>query len=132
VADPVVVNTGKVNIRQGPSKEYEVIATATQGTVLTRIDSEGNWDRVSWDGGEGWIARSTITRQYQQTLSKTCKAKERAGQAVGTIGGGVGGWIAKRAACMFGPISCLFVVGVGMAAGTVAGTEAGEASVSCD
>lgn len=39
-----------VNLRSGPGTSYDVVATATAGTVLTRTGTTGSWSQIEYNG----------------------------------------------------------------------------------
>jgi hypothetical protein len=54
-----VVNTANLNLRSGPSTDYEILGVLKQGDPLkiTGKDSPGDWLKViAPDGEEGWVA----------------------------------------------------------------------------
>ncbi len=42
-------------IRAEPNAQSAVLATATEGKILPVIDQEGDWVKVQWQDGSGWI-----------------------------------------------------------------------------
>jgi uncharacterized protein YraI len=68
----LVVNTGNLNVRSGPGKEFTSIAVVPGGTVLpvTGFDGYGtSWFRVSGSFGSGWVDSSfTLLRGNGRSL----------------------------------------------------------------
>ena len=57
----VIVKVKKANLRVGPGKNYEIIATALYGVVFTPGRSDGNWLQVTHsDGTKGWLHKSLL------------------------------------------------------------------------
>ena len=57
----VIVKVKKANMRVGPGKNYEIIATALYGVVFTPGRSDGNWLQVTHsDGTKGWLHKSLL------------------------------------------------------------------------
>ncbi len=57
----VIVKVEIANIRTGPGKNYEQVATAKYGVVFTPTETEGDWTKVSHeDGTRGWIYKKLI------------------------------------------------------------------------
>ncbi len=53
----LVVNTGNLNIRSGPSASYGIVATVPGGTELpvTAVYEDGIWYQVATSAGLGWV-----------------------------------------------------------------------------
>jgi len=53
----LVVNTGNLNIRTGPSASYGILATVPGGTELpvTAVYEDGVWYQVATSAGLGWV-----------------------------------------------------------------------------
>ena len=56
----LMVNVQVGNIRQNPTTEAAVVKQAKYGDFLTQKGEEGDWFRVSWVGGEGWVHNSIV------------------------------------------------------------------------
>ncbi len=59
-----VIDTGALNIRQGPGVTYQVVTIAYQGNVVTLIgrNSSGSWAKVRLSSGtEGWLNLYYVT-----------------------------------------------------------------------
>ena len=56
-SDAKVTVLGEMNIRSGPSTEYEVIGDAVAGEefAITGKNADGNWWRIDFRGETGWI-----------------------------------------------------------------------------
>ncbi len=56
-----IVKVKKANLRVGPGKNYEIVATALYGVVFTRGRNDGSWVQVTHsDGTKGWLHKSLI------------------------------------------------------------------------
>lgn len=47
--------TTGVNIRSGPSTSYSIVGGLNKGDSVTRTGKSGNWTKVSWGGGSGYV-----------------------------------------------------------------------------
>ncbi len=57
----VIVKVNTANMRIGPGKAYEVVATVKYGVVFTPVDREGDWVKVRHDDGTtGWIHKNLL------------------------------------------------------------------------
>ncbi|MEA3547425.1 MAG: SH3 domain-containing protein [Thermodesulfobacteriota bacterium] len=57
----VIIKVKKGNIRVGPGKNYEIVASALYGVVFKPGKSDGDWLQVSHaDGTKGWIHKSLV------------------------------------------------------------------------
>lgn len=57
----VIVKVKKANLRIGPGKNYEVVASALYGVVFKPGKRDGEWMQVSHgDGTKGWIHKSLV------------------------------------------------------------------------
>lgn len=57
----VIVKVKKANLRVGPGKNYEIVATALYGVVFTPGRTDGNWIQVTHsDGTKGWLHKSLL------------------------------------------------------------------------
>ena len=57
----VIVRVKKANLRMGPGKNYEIVASALYGVVFKPGKKDGEWLQVSHDDGtKGWIHQSLV------------------------------------------------------------------------
>ncbi|MBU0676136.1 MAG: SH3 domain-containing protein [Proteobacteria bacterium] len=57
----VIVSKNMVNMRIGPGKDYETVATVKYGVIFTPVTKENDWIKVRHaDGTEGWIHKSLL------------------------------------------------------------------------
>ena len=57
----VIVKVNTANMRIGPGKNYELVATVKYGVVFTPLEKEGAWIKVRHeDGTNGWIYNTLI------------------------------------------------------------------------
>lgn len=57
----VIVKVEVGNMRVGPGKNYELVATVKYGVVFTPLETEGEWIKVSHeDGTKGWIYKKLL------------------------------------------------------------------------
>lgn len=53
-----------VNVRRGPGTQYDIVGQLTSGNevqITGRSDEESNWLRISFNGGDGWVAYFTVS-----------------------------------------------------------------------
>ncbi|MEN8139725.1 MAG: SH3 domain-containing protein [Thermodesulfobacteriota bacterium] len=56
-----IVKVKKANLRQGPGKDYDIVATALYGVVLSPGRNDGSWRQVKHsDGTKGWVHESLV------------------------------------------------------------------------
>ena len=51
-----------VSIRVEPSAGARSLGTVKKGTVLTQVDIEGNWVKVTYRGDTGYVPKGTVTK----------------------------------------------------------------------
>lgn len=57
----VIVKVKTANMRVGPGKDYEILATVKYGVVFKPEDKEGDWLKITHeDGTSGWIYESLL------------------------------------------------------------------------
>ena len=57
----VIVRVKTANMRFGPGKNYEILATVKYGVVFKVLKTEGDWVKVSHvDGTDGWLFKSLL------------------------------------------------------------------------
>ncbi len=57
----VIVRVETANMRSGPGKDNDVIATVRKGVVFKPVDRRGNWVKVSYKGDiTGWIYKTLL------------------------------------------------------------------------
>lgn len=57
----VIVKVETANMRSGPSKEDQIIATVKKGVVFEPVETQGNWMKLSYkDDITGWIHNSLL------------------------------------------------------------------------
>ena len=54
------VKAKSAHIRKGPDVTEEVVAEATEGSVLEASAVKGDWVKVSYNGTTGWVSRSVV------------------------------------------------------------------------
>ena len=59
------INSG-VNLRKGPGKEYDVIDTMPKGAAVEVIGSENGWIKVKYNGKEGFMGSSYLSKTKPQ------------------------------------------------------------------
>ena len=78
-----VVNSKTLNLRSGPGKEYEIIATLSMGDAVTLIEKNDNgWWSVDFDGRQGYVFSSLLKidplsgwekKNYQSGITPECE-----------------------------------------------------------
>lgn len=57
----MIIKVDNANMRSGPGKNYDIIATVKKGVVFTPIASEGSWIKVSYKNDiTGWIYNTLL------------------------------------------------------------------------
>jgi len=57
----VIVKVNTANMRVGPGKSYELVATVKYGVVFTPVERDGDWLKVKHeDGTTGWIFKKLL------------------------------------------------------------------------
>ena len=57
----VIVKVNTANMRIGPGKNYELVATVKYGVVFTPLEKESGWIKVKHeDGTTGWIYKDLL------------------------------------------------------------------------
>lgn len=59
----VTLTSGYLNIRNGPSINAPVIATAPNGAILTITEQVGDWYRILYNGTDGYVSRRYVRVQ---------------------------------------------------------------------
>lgn len=62
----VVVNESKVNLRSGPSTQYNAIASALQGERLAVLAEKDGWYQVSRSGTTAWVAGWVVNVAWEE------------------------------------------------------------------
>ncbi len=63
--DQICVGLDNVALREGPGRDYEIVAKVNNGKVLDRIGTNGNWHKVKYDGEECYISSSLTSLDVQ-------------------------------------------------------------------
>ncbi len=57
----VIIKVKTANMRSGPGKDYEIVATVKYGVVFKPLKKEGSWVQVKHDDGtSGWMFKDLI------------------------------------------------------------------------
>jgi uncharacterized protein YgiM (DUF1202 family) len=62
-SETVYVTGSGVNLRSGPSTTYEVLASLTRGTELTRTDTLDGWSQVEYEGQVGYVSNTLLSTE---------------------------------------------------------------------
>lgn len=65
-----IVNGSNVNVRSGPSTEYEVVAKLSSGTIVDLSAREGDWYVIRYDDVTGYVSADYI-HPYMAAASST-------------------------------------------------------------
>lgn len=63
------VSTGNVNVRSGPSAQYERINTLRRGQAVEVTGCRGGWCYVETRGNDGWVSASYLRADRQRPSS---------------------------------------------------------------
>jgi uncharacterized protein YraI len=64
------VSTGNVNVRSGPSAQYERINTLRRGQAVEVTGCRGGWCYVETRGNDGWVSASYLRADRQRSSSQ--------------------------------------------------------------
>jgi SH3-like domain-containing protein len=59
-ASYVIVNTNEGNVRSGPGTSYDKIGKVVRDVILKKVETEGDWFKVSHPELTGWIYRNLV------------------------------------------------------------------------
>ena len=62
-----IVNTSILNLREGPGLTYPVVKQLKKNDLLTKIDQNGDWIKVSTSNTIGWVAAWLIKSVNSET-----------------------------------------------------------------
>lgn len=80
----VVVSASSLNVRTGPSTNYNKIGSLASGTHVTVLEEKNGWYKINYEGKEGWISAAYTYKpgnasaagqkaaDYAHTLMNTC------------------------------------------------------------
>jgi uncharacterized protein YgiM (DUF1202 family) len=69
--DTVYVAGSGVNLREGPSTTYEVVATLSRGVELTRTGTVNGWSQVEYEGQTCYVSNSLVSTEKEETPTAT-------------------------------------------------------------
>lgn len=77
----VSINIDKINVRQGPGEQYEILMTFNKGYPVKVLDHGNGWLKISdVDGDRGWITQKLVSFDpYVITKLDTCNVREGIG-----------------------------------------------------
>lgn len=55
------VTASALNVRTGPSTSYSILGTLKKGTKVTISASSGNWYKIKYNSGYGYVSKTYIT-----------------------------------------------------------------------
>ena len=55
------VNANDVNLRSGPSTDYNILGTLNAGEAVTMLTNEDGWCQVAWNGQVGFISSEFVS-----------------------------------------------------------------------
>lgn len=70
-ANPEVLITNGINVRQGPGTNYPVIGAANAGQrfAVTAKNQSGDWWQINFNGQTGWVFGQLVTTQNVQAVA---------------------------------------------------------------
>ncbi len=77
-----------LNVRQGPGTNYSILGTLTNGKTATIQAQSGNWYKISYGGGSGWISKDYVTVSSASS-SSTSKPSSSSGSSTSSSGGSI-------------------------------------------
>ncbi|MBX3530004.1 MAG: SH3 domain-containing protein [Rhizobiaceae bacterium] len=117
IAQERVFASTDLNVRAGPGTNHRVVGSIGANDAATLRDCAGNWCRISYGGGEGWVSAKYLSSADSANYRER---RGHAGVASGVTAGAIGG------AIVGGPVGAI----VGGAAGGAIGAGADAASRS--
>lgn len=56
-ADQAIVQVDHLNVRTGPSTNYDRIGQVQKNQSYAIVEAKGNWLKIKWNGKTGWVAK---------------------------------------------------------------------------
>ncbi|MFP7297512.1 SH3 domain-containing protein [Neobacillus niacini] len=63
-------NTNQLRVRSGPGTSFRIISSLNKGQIVSVVDENENWLKISASFGEGWVAREYMDLKSNSTNSK--------------------------------------------------------------
>ncbi len=57
----VVIASGALNMREGPSTSYGIITSLPHGAEVSATEFSGGWAKITYNGKAGWVSGSYLT-----------------------------------------------------------------------
>lgn len=61
LAEKALINWEWVNVRSGPNKDSSRVGRLVEGAEAEVVERDGDWLKIAYPGGEGWIASNSVT-----------------------------------------------------------------------
>ncbi|MBH0229980.1 N-acetylmuramoyl-L-alanine amidase [Halobacillus yeomjeoni] len=71
----VTLQYNGTNIRKGPSTGYEIVGRAGKGQDFQVIEKQGRWYKISFNGGEAFVAGWIVTEHTKKTNQPSSSIK---------------------------------------------------------
>src|ERR1043165_6912583 len=74
----VSLKSDKVNVRAGPTKDHDVAWVYNRAALPVEVTAEfENWRRIrDWEGAEGWVYHSLLSRKRTALVAPQPKGKD--------------------------------------------------------
>lgn len=94
---PQGANGNTVNLREGPSKDDQIIAKVPVGSEVQVAEDKGTWCKIIWNGKHGWMMSNYIeyagqdgetdvlTAEDRDQINKALLEIEKAAETIGCI-----------------------------------------------
>lgn len=118
IAQERVFASTDLNVRAGPGTNHRVVGSIGPNDPATLRDCSGNWCRISYGGGEGWVSSRYLVEGGEERFAGRPGSGTATGVATGVIGGALIG----------GPVGAVVggVAGGAIGAGADAAGERGR------
>jgi len=68
------INDNGVNVRSGPGTNYNILNTLTKGTMITILETRGDWQQIQYGSLQGWV-KSAFISAGNPASSATCRLR---------------------------------------------------------
>jgi len=62
------VTAGTLNVREGPGSSYSRIGGLTSGKRVTVVNTQGEWSKIQYDSGYGWVMSQYLRKLEVYTI----------------------------------------------------------------
>lgn len=76
-----ISSTTRVNLRQSPSTDAEIIGKLTTGTKITIVSEENDWYKITFNGQEGYVAKRLVTKGEPPAVTEDVSSRSASSRA---------------------------------------------------